>query len=114
MSFLTQCEKFKTFCSLKHIMTTGQYFGTDNNAFILATGLIDYNYQSEDLSLVAIQRQIIEDKLNGIWTSDLTEYLKMLTDNYYKESWSQRHDMLVNIVKINTLATFSGKFNLNG
>lgn len=111
MSFLTQCEKFKTFCSLKHIMTTGQYSGTDTNAFMLATGLIDYNYQSEDLSLVAIQRQIIKDKLNGVWISGLTEYMTMLTDSYYKESWSRRHEMLVNIVKINTLATFSGKFN---
>lgn len=92
-------------------MTTGQYSGTDTNAFMLATGLIDYNYQSEDLSLVAIQRQIIKDKLNGVWISGLTEYMTMLTDSYYKESWSRRHEMLVNIVKINTLATFSGKFN---
>ena len=111
MSFLTQCEKFRTFCTLKHVMTTGQYSGTDNNAFVLATGLIDYNYQSDDISLVAIQTQIIEDKLKGIWTSGLTEYITMLTDSYYKESWSQRHEMLVNIVKINTLATFSGKLN---
>lgn len=111
MCFLKQCEKFMTFASLKYIMTTGQYSGTDTNAFILCKSLTEYNYQSEDLSLQAIQKQIIKDKLNGIWTSGLTDYMKMLTESYYKESWSKRHEMLIEIVKIKTLATFSGKFN---
>lgn len=111
MSFLKQCEKFKTFSSLKYIMTTGQYSGTDTNAFILCKGVTEYNYQSDDLSLEAIQKQIIKDKLNGVWTSGLTDYMKMLTESYYKESWSKRHEMLIEIVKLNTLATFSGKFN---
>lgn len=111
MSFLKQCEKFKTFASLKYIMPTGQYSGTDTNAFILCKGLTEYNYQSEDLSLKAIQKQIIEDKMNGVWTSGLTDYMKMLTESYYKESWSKRHEMLIGIVKINTVATFYGKVN---
>lgn len=111
MDFLKQCEKFKTFCTLKHITTTGQYSGTDANAFILCKGMIEYNYQSEDLSLNAIKKQIIDDKLNGVWTSGLTDYMKMLTESYYKESWSKRHDMLIDIVKMKTLATFCGRFN---
>lgn len=109
MIFLNQCRKYKTFLNLKYSLNTTLDLGAEVDALGLGMALIDYNYQSENVSLEAIKNQIVEDRLSGNFETKLNEYIELLKNTYYEGTWNSKHKKLVEIIKLNTNATFYGK-----
>lgn len=111
MSFLNQCRKYRTFLNLKYRLNPTLDLGAEGDALGLSMALINYNYQSENVSLDAIKKQIVEDRFCGKVQSKLNEYMDLLKNTYYEGTWDSKHKKLIEIIKLNTNATFYGKIH---
>lgn len=109
MSFLNQCRKYRTFLNLKYRLNPTLDLGAEGDALGLSMALINYNYQSENVSLEAIKKQIVEDRFCGKVQSKLNEYMDFLKNTYYEGTWDSKHKKLLEIIKLTTNATFYGK-----
>lgn len=112
MSFLNQCRKYNTFIQLKYLTMPNPDLGIEYNSLSLSIGLVDYNYEFEDLKLDTIKRKLIGDRINNQnKNSKLLDYFEVLDDNIYKETQNRKHDIFVEMIKLNIKTTFHGKFN---
>lgn len=86
--------------------------GIEYNSLLLSMGLVAYNYEFEDFKLETIKRKIIGNRLNNQNDdSKLLDYFHVLNDNIYKETQNRKHDIFVEMIKLNINTTFFGKFN---
>lgn len=112
MNFLNQCRKYNTFISLKYIMIPNLDLGIEFNSLSLSMGLVDYDYEFEDFKLETIKRKLIADRIeNKNRDSKLLDYIEVLNDNIYKEVQNRKHDIFLEMIKLNIDTTYYGKLN---
>jgi hypothetical protein len=86
--------------------------GIEYNPLLLSMGLVEYNYEFEDFKLETIKRKIIGNRLNNQNNdSKLLDYFHVLNDNIYKETQNRKHDIFVEMIKLNINTTFYGNFS---
>lgn len=87
--------------------------GIEFNSLSLSMGLVDYNYEFENFKLETIKRKLIDDRIgNKNRDSKLIDYIEVLNDNIYKESQNRKHDLFIEMIKLNIETTsYHGKLN---